>query len=382
MARSRAKVAPPDEEPSSTATISAPLDVRSTAITLVAVIAVAAALHVARDVCVPLVLGILASYALEPIVAWCTRRWIPRTVAAAAVMLVLGGAVGATAWALADDTVALVGRVPEATRRVRDALRGGPPDAIEDVNRLATEIERGAQAAASAPAPPPPGVTRVQIEEKPLDVRAAIVTGSIGAVGLAGQALLVGFLVFFLLACGDLFKRKLARLAGPSLSRKRVTVQALDEIAHQVQQFLLVNLTTSVIVAVASWLAFRALGLENAGVWGVVAGVLNTAPYVGPLVVMVGVALVAFLQFGTVGMVAATAGASFAVTTLEGLFLTPWLAGRAARMNPVAVFVGFMFWGWLWGIPGMLLAVPMMAVIKVVCDHVDDLKPLGELLGD
>jgi predicted PurR-regulated permease PerM len=103
---------------------------------------------------------------------------------------------------------------------------------------------------------------------------------------------------------------------------------------------------------------------------------------VGPLVVMVGVALVGFLQFGTVGMAAAVAAASFLVTTLEGLFLTPWLAGRAARMNPVAVFVGFMFWGWLWGIPGMLLAVPVMAVVKVVCDHVEDLKPLGELLGD
>jgi predicted PurR-regulated permease PerM len=380
MASNPARV--PAEDDRSAATITAPIDVRSTAITLLAVIVVAAALRLARDVCVPLVLGILASYALEPIVAWATRRRVPRGAAAALVMLVLGGSVAATAWALADDAVAIVGRVPEATRRVRDALRGGPPDAIEDVGRLASEIERGAQAAGGQPAPPPPGVTRVQVEEKPLDVRAAIVTGSIGAVGLAGQAILVGFLVFFLLACGDLFKRKLARLAGPSLSRKRVTIQALDEIARQVQQFLLVNLGTSVAVAIASWLSFRMLGLENAGVWGVIAGVLNTVPYVGPIVVMIGVALVAFLQFGTVGMAVAVAGASFIVTTVEGLFLTPWLAGRASRMNPVAIFVGLMFWGWLWGIPGMLLAVPMMAVVKVVCDHVEDLKPLGELLGD
>jgi predicted PurR-regulated permease PerM len=192
----------------------------------------------------------------------------------------------------------------------------------------------------------------------------------------------VSFLVFFLLASGDLFRRKLARIVGPSLSQKRVTVQALDEIARQVQRFLLVNLVTSVIVAVASWAAFRMLSLQDAGVWGVAAGVFNTLPYVGPLVVLVGTALVAYLQFGTIGMTAAIAGASFVITTIEGALLTPWLAGKAGTMNQVAIFVGLMFWGWLWGIPGMLLAVPMMAVVKLVCDHVEDLKPLGELLGE
>jgi predicted PurR-regulated permease PerM len=380
MAAASGKLAP-ERHPDST--LRAPLDVRSTALTVLAVFAAAAALRIGRDVFVPLVFGILASYALEPIVGWWGRRGVPRTIAAAVLMTAVVGSVVATVWALSDDVAAIVARVPEASRRLRTTFRGGPPGPIDQVNKLATELERGAaQAAGTGEVPAPPGVTRVQVEEKALDVRGALWTGSLGAVGLAGQALLVCFLLFFLLASGDLFKRKLAHLAGPSLSRKRITVQALDEIARQVQHFLLVQLATSVLVAVMSWGVFRVLGLEDAGVWGVAAGVFNTIPYVGPLVVTSAVSLVAFLQFGTFAMTAAVAGASFLVTSLEGFLLTPWLAGRAASMNQVAVFVGLMFWGWLWGIPGMLMAVPIMAVVKVVCDHVEDLKPVAELLAE
>ena len=139
---------------------------------------------------------------------------------------------------------------------------------------------------------------------------------------------------------------------------------------------------TSTVVAVATWLSFRAIGLEQAAMLGILAGVFNSIPYFGPVIVTGLTAAVAFLQFGSIQMTILVAVVSLVITTLEGFLLTPWLTSRAARMNAVAVFVGLLFWGWVWNVWGMLLAVPMLMVLKAVCDHIDDLKPIGELLGD
>jgi predicted PurR-regulated permease PerM len=117
-------------------------------------------------------------------------------------------------------------------------------------------------------------------------------------------------------------------------------------------------------------------------VWGLAAGLFNTIPYFGPALVMGAIFTISYLQFGTLLMGAYVAGLSFAITTLEGYLLTPWLTGRAIRMNGVAIFLGLMFWGWMWGAWGLLLAMPMLAAIKSVCDRIEDLKPIGELLGD
>jgi predicted PurR-regulated permease PerM len=122
--------------------------------------------------------------------------------------------------------------------------------------------------------------------------------------------------------------------------------------------------------------------MEHAAIWGIAAGVFNTIPYLGPIIVTGGTAFVAFLQFGTVSMALLVAGISLLITSLEGYLLTPWLTGRASRMNPLAVFIGVLFWGWLWGVWGLLLGVPIIMMIKAVCDRVEDLKPVGQLLGD
>src|SRR5262249_39679177 len=169
---------------------------------------------------------------------------------------------------------------------------------------------------------------------------------------------------------------------GPSLSKKKVTLQILSEIDRQIEVFLLVQVFTSVIVAVATWLAFRALGVEQAATWGLAAGIFNSIPYFGPVIVTGGTTAVAFLQFGSVQMALLVGGVSLAITSLEGFLLTPWLTSRAARMNAVAVFINLLFWGWLWNVWGMLLAVPMLMVIKAICDHVEDFRSVGELLGE
>jgi predicted PurR-regulated permease PerM len=135
-------------------------------------------------------------------------------------------------------------------------------------------------------------------------------------------------------------------------------------------------------VALVTWGALWTLGLKQAALWGLLAGVFNSIPYYGPLLVTAALSIVAYMQFGTVAMTATIAGVSLLITTLEGFVLTPLLIGRAASMNQVAVFAGLLFWSWIWGVWGILLAVPMMMVVKVVCDHVEPLQPVGHLLGD
>ena len=108
----------------------------------------------------------------------------------------------------------------------------------------------------------------------------------------------------------------------------------------------------------------------------------NSIPYFGPVLVTGGTALVAFMQFGTIEMTVLVSGISLVITSLEGFLLTPWLTSRATQMNAVAIFVGLLFWGWVWNVWGMLLAVPILMVLKVICDHVEDFASFGELLGD
>jgi predicted PurR-regulated permease PerM len=189
------------------------------------------------------------------------------------------------------------------------------------------------------------------------------------------------FLTFFMLLSDQLFKRKLVEIVG-TLSQKKLTVSVLEDIAGQIERFLAIQIFTSVVVALTTWGALWEMGLKQAALWGLLAGIFNSIPYYGPLLVTAGLSLVGFLQFGELGMTAAVAGVSLLITTLEGSLLTPMLIGQASSMNQVAVFAGLLFWSWVWGVWGMLLAVPMMMVVKVICDHVEPLQPVGHFLGE
>jgi len=366
------------------ATVDARVNVRSIALTLIAGASTMYVLHWAQEVFVPIVLSILISYALEPIVLWLMRVRLPRTLSSALVVASLTGGIGYAGYALADDAAAIVEQLPEAAAKLREALRAERTNggAIRNVERAAEELQKTADAATGSKPTPPRGVQRVQIEEPTINIRGYLSWGSASLVAFAAQAVLIVFFVFFLLASGDLFKRKFVRLAGPSLEKKKITVQILDEINTQIERFLFVRVVTSVAVGVATWLAFRTVGLQQAGVWGMAAGMFNSIPYFGPVIVAAGTAVVGFLQFGTVGMAMFVSGISLAITSLEGWILTPWLTSRASRTNEVGIFIGLIFWGFIWGIWGTLLAVPMLVALKACCDHIEDLQPIGELLGE
>ena len=200
--------------------------------------------------------------------------------------------------------------------------------------------------------------------------------------GAAGQFAVIVFLVYFFLVTGDLYKRKIVKIAGPRLWQKKLTVQILDEINVQISSFIRVQIFTSFVVAVATAAALWYFGVRQYIVWGLLAGIFNSIPYLGPIIVSGGLAVVAFMQFNDIGKTVTICGVAFAITSLEGFLLTPTLMSRAARMNPVAIFVGLLFWSWVWGVWGAVLAVPMLMMLKAICDHLEDLQPIGELLGE
>ena len=351
------------------------------------VLAITAAIFLARymqDVLIPFVLAGLVFYALDPLVDLLQRLRIPRLIGAGfAVVLVVAMTVGLI-YSLRGQALEVVEELPAAARKLQDIWAGdgaAEPSAIEKVQDAARKLEATAAAAAGAP-PTPRGVGRVQIEEPLFRASAYLRWGSIGMLTLLGQAALILLLTYFLLVNDDALKRKLVESIGPTLSRKKITVAILNDISAQIERFLLMQIFLSVVVTIATGFALSWLGLRHAWLWGLAAGIFNSIPYMGPLIVSVGLGVVGFVEFGTAAGAATVAAVAFVITTIEGYWLTPALMGKAAQINRVAIFAGLLFWSWLWGMPGMLLAVPMMMVAKAVCDRIEDLQPIGTMLGE
>ena len=359
-----------------------PVDIRNASLMVLAGMGLLFVLHWAKAVFIPIMLSILFSYAFSPLVNWMAHRRVPRWLGSAIVLLSILGALGSTAYALSDEASAMVESLPVAAQKFRNAMKrssGNSTSTLDTVQKAATQIEQAAQEGAASGGTR--GAMRVVIEKSNFNVKDYLWTGTIGLIALIGQATVVIFLTYFLMLSGDTFRRKMLKLAGPNLSSKKITLHALHEITEQIQRYLQVQLLTSALVGVMTWLALWAIGLDNAPVWGIAAGVLNLVPYVGSLITAAASALVGFLQFGSLNMAMLVGGASLVIHTIVGNIVTPWLTSRASRLSPVAVFVALLAWGWLWGVWGLLLGIPIMMMVKSVCDRVDDLKPVGEFLG-
>lgn len=377
--------APPPAAPAEPAPVMVhmPVDVRSASLAVLAVFATIFTLHWASAVFIPVMLGVILSYALTPVVDTLQRWKIPRAAGAVLILLGIVGSMGAAVYWLSDDAADLIDAMPKAAQKLRRAMQAGGEGggAIAKVQEAASQLEQAA--VANRPlARDADGVTRVRIEPAKFDVKTYLWTGTIGLVAFIGQFTVVCFITCFLLASGDTFRRKLVRITGQRFAEKRLTVEALDEITGQIQRYLLVQIGTSILVGILTWATFVWIGLDYAPVWGVAAGVLNMVPYVGPIAVTAAAVLFGFLQLGTLEAALLIIGVSVVIHVICGYWLQPVLTSRAARMSPVVVFVGVLAWGWLWGIWGLLLGIPILMVVKAVCDRVDNLKSIGELLGD
>lgn len=346
---------------------------------VLAVIALIAALYFARAFFVPLLIGILASYAMRPMVDGLQACRLPRAVAAAVVVGALVGSVSWIAYSLSDEALVMLEKLPDAARKLRHTLspvRGAVPTALQNVQKAADELQGVAADAARKP-----GVRAAPAPDATLWLRDYARAQSALLISVMAQTPIVILLAYFLLASGDHFRRKLLQFVGSSLSRKKDTLRILEEIDVQVQRYLFVTLASNALIAVCTWIAFWMMGVEEPGIWGVFAGVLHFIPYLGPVLVAIAAGVAGFLQFGTLLPALAVAGVSLLVASAIGLGLATWLQSRFARVNAAVLFIALLFFGWLWGVAGLLLGAPLLAITKVICDRVDALKPVGELLG-
>jgi predicted PurR-regulated permease PerM len=355
---------------------------RDIAIVVLAILATIAATKIAAPLFVPVVLGLMGSYALRPIVTWLESVKVPRWLGAMLVMASLLAALGGAGWWLADDVAAAVAELPTAARKLRSIVHQWQetgPGPISHVQEAATELGKTAAemagqqpvdaSKAGTPAPAAPTLSSRVAEN------AALV------IGLVSQLAIAILLAGLMLAAGDAFRRKLVKIVGHSLARRRVTVEILDEIDTQVQRQLMILVACNVLIALSCWLTFQVAGLGRAALWATIVGLLHFIPYVGTAVATLLIGAVALVQTGSIasglGFAALTATLAIAI----GFLLMGWWQGRAVRMNAVATFIALLFFGWLWGAWGLILGGPLMAIVKVCADRIEPLNPLGELLG-
>jgi len=375
-------------------TLRLPLHVnaRGMSLGIIATVAFVFALQWAKNFLVPLLLGIFIAYTLSPVVRWLERWHIKRAIGATLVTGLILAGMALTVQRVQGEIFNIVDELPTLTHKVSKLIAeasDGQPSTIQQVQAAAAELE---QAAANAGAdarraaqhrPLPAAVPAVTSAAGASNFRVMdwLLAGSVGLASFVSQATMVVFLVFFLLLAGDTFKRKLVKLT-PSLTKKKVTVHILEDINTSIQNYMFMLLVTNVLLAALMWVALRMIGLENPGAWAIFAGVAHVMPYFGPLLITAATGLVAFMQFESLRMVILVGGASMAIATLVGMVVTTWMTGKIAKMNPAAVFVSLLFWGWLWGMWGLLLGVPVVVVIKVVAERVEDMEFVAELLGE
>jgi predicted PurR-regulated permease PerM len=349
---------------------------------VLALVAIVFLLRAASQLLIPIVLAVLLSYALEPVVAWLHRRRVPR-IAGAGVLLtaILASAAWGT-YSLRDDAVQAVEALPGLARRTRELMSSQAASrAGQRVREAAEELQRPAPGDASQ-AGPSNGTSGTPEQSGASEIVTQWVQQGVGSVlALAGHVTVIVFLVFFLLVSGSHFRQRITEIAGAQLRDRRVTGVIIDDVNAQIQRFLLVRLVTSAVVALATWALLAWLGVQQAAVWAILAGVFNSIPYFGPVVVSGGLLLVGLVQFGDLMQAAKVSAGALAITSLEGWLLTPPLLGKAEHMHPLVIFVGVLVWTWIWGAWGTILAVPMLVIVKSTADHVESLKPISRLMS-
>ncbi len=348
---------------------------------VVALCAAVFMLQFTAAVLIPLVVSLLLFYALDPLVKRLVRWKVPRPTAALLVMLSFVGGIGAGGWVLWPQIEQVVDDIPRGAAELRRELRqarGGDKSTLQRVQEAAKAIDAAAAEAASPPSRTP-GVTTVEVLQ-PVRASDLLWSGGVSALTLVGQSLTVLFLTVFLLSEGDSFKRKFVRHLQTRV-KQRLTVSILNDIERQIEVFLRVTVATSVVVGLATSFALWGIDVRHPAVWGLFAGVMNVVPYFGPLLVTGVLSGVGLLQCGTVGGAVLVGGIALTITSIEGMVLTPHLLSRAGSLNHVAIFTAIAFWSWAWGAAGMLLAVPMLMVFKAVCDHVEGLEAVADMLG-
>lgn len=345
-----------------------PLDVRSFMLTGLFVLALLAVLYAARPILVPMVLAMLLAVMLGHIVRWLRDRLrIPPAVGAAVVLATLVGVFGLSVYYLSEPAGEWLRDMPQEMRAMERKFRG-LRERVEGLREAGEQVEAMAKAD----------------DDDTVEVRVAEATITPFLLGqtwyIGANAFLTLGLLYFLLAADDLFLVKLVRVI-PKLKDKKLAVEVVHRVQSDVAMYFLtitlINASLGAAIGTAMWL----LGVPNPILWGVAAAVLNFIPFGGAIIGVLAVGVVAAANFDHVGRILLVPAVYYTLTTIEGSFITPMVLGKRLVLNPVVIFISLIVWGWMWGIPGIFLAVPIMSAVKITCDNIEPLRVVGEFLG-
>ncbi len=361
------------------------LQVRNVALVIISTILVIYALQWAQSFIITMLLGVLLAYALNPLVLHLENIKVNRVIGSTIVILALIASIAFSAYALRGQVQSIISSLPEAATKLTSSFiskRGQPLTNMQKMQMAATQVESAASSAEENIPTKKKPTMRVIVEEPKFNISDFLWRGYLGVFGFLAETITMIFLAYFLLLSGNIFKRKLVNITAPTLTRKKITVNILDDIGISIQRYLMMLVITNVIVGIVSWIAYRLIGLENAGAWGFFSGFMHIIPYFGPVATAAVTGMAAYMQFNSIFMALMVAGASILISTIIGVFVTTWMTGRIAKMNSAAVFISLIFFSWLWGLWGMLLGIPVIFILKVVCERIDHLQPIAELLGE
>lgn len=357
------------------------------ALVVIAVVSVIGFLHYAKEFMIPVALALVFSAVLEPLARRLRAlRMSPSIAAGIAVlfaMLVIGGGI----YLVSDDFAAAIEKLPAMSKTLKDRAnieQSAPPNTVKKLSEAAKNLEDAASTMSGAPTASTKPVPRSQAqpESRPNWLRTQITNGSTTVLAVIGQILLALLITYFVLGSGPMLRRKLLRASGSHRRQRDLMRRILLQSCKQVQMYVVILLATNVAVGLAVWPLFHLLGFEQPALWAFFAGVVHIVPYVGSMAVAFAAAVISYL--GNPDLLAAvnTGLIVLAVVSLVATFLSTWLQSRTSRMNQVAVFIGIMFWGWLWGLWGLLLGAPIVVIGKVICDNVPSLRGTARLLGE
>ena len=335
---------------------------------LMTVVGLLIACYFARDVLLPLILGLLVALTLSPVVRVVSRHGIPAPITAIALIVMLGAGIGVGGYAMSGPVGTWVEDAPEMGRELQNKLRGIFAS-VEKMQEASQQVEEIAEGGEEQP------VQRVSVEQP------GLISSALSSAATAGTTIVVAMIMaLFLLASGEMFYVKLVE-SFPRMSEKKRALKIVYGVERAISRYLLtitiINACLGIVVGSLMW----AIGLPNPAIWGAVAFVFNFLPFLGAVVGGVLVAAYAILSFDTIGHALLAPALFLTATSIEGQLITPAILGRRLEMNTVSVFVTVVFWGWLWGIAGALMAVPFLVIVKVICDNIEGLKTFGNFLG-
>ena len=346
-----------------------PIDVRSLALTGLFIFATVYVLTVAQAVFLPIAIALVLSFLLAPFIRLLTKIWVPEALGAALVLFAVGGISAFAISQLAEPAVDWFAKAPDAFDAIEMKLQA-VKDSVLHMNQATEMIEKVTALETGAP------------KRRLVELKGPSLGGTL--IGITteflGSFIATIILLYFLLASGDLFLEKLVKVL-PTFSDKKRAVQIVRDIEKSISTHLVTVTCINACLGTAIGFSMYFLGMPNPILWGVMGGILNFIPYAGSIVGIVIFTLAAaltFVQLGWIFLVGATYGI---LSALEGTLLTPMILGKRLTLNPVVVLLSVFLWGWIWGIPGALLAVPLVASFKIICDHVEPLASVGEFLG-